>query len=145
MIIPDVNLLLYASIDAFAEHAAARRWWEERLNGDVEIGLAGVALFGFVRIATNPRIFDPPLPLEDCLARVESWLERTQVSFLLPGPRHLDIAFRLLCELGVAANLTTDVQLAALAIEYQAELHSNDADFARFPQLRWINPLEKRR
>lgn len=142
MIVPDVNLLLYATIDAFAEHAAARRWWEERLNGDVEIGLAGPALFGFVRIATNPRVLDPPLAVDDCLACVESWLERPQVSFLLPGPRHVELAFRLLRHLGVAANLTTDVQLAALAIEYQAELHSNDADFARFSQLRWVNPLE---
>ena len=71
-------------------------------------------------------------------------IERPQASFLLPGPRHLEIAFRLLRHLGVAANLTTDVQLTALAIEYQAELHSNDADFGRFPQLRWINPLETR-
>ena len=141
MIIPDVNLLLYASIDAFEEHPAARRWWEKLLNGEVEIGLASPALFGFVRIATNPRIIDPPIPVEECLERIESWLVRTQVSFLLPGPRHLELAFRLLRNLGVAANLTTDVQLAALAIEYQAELHSNDADFGRFPQLRWINPL----
>jgi len=145
LIVPDVNLLLYATIDAFAEHAAARRWWEERLNGDAEIGLAGAVLFGYIRIATNPRVFDPPLPVDDCLARVESWLSRPQVSFLLPGPRHIEIAFRLLRELGVAANLTTDVQLAALAIEYQAEIHSNDADFARFPQLRWIDPLAARR
>lgn len=144
MIVPDVNLLLYATIDAFAEHAAARRWWEERLNGEAEIGLAGPALFGFVRIATNPRLLDPPLPVDDCLACVESWLERPQVSFLVPGPRHVELAFGLLRQLGVAANLTTDVQLAALAIEYQAELHSNDADFARFPRLRWINPLETR-
>lgn len=142
MIVPDINLLLYANIDAFPEHGAARAWWEEQLNGEAEIGLAGPALFGFVRIATNPRVLDPPLPVDDCLERVESWLERPQVNFLLPGPRHIDIAFQLLRRLGVAANLTTDVQLAALAIEYQAELHSNDADFGRFPQLRWINPLE---
>jgi toxin-antitoxin system PIN domain toxin len=141
LIVPDVNLLLYANIDAFPEHAAARAWWEDRLNAETEIGLAGPALFGFVRIATNPRVIDPPLSVDDCLGRVESWLERPQVSYLLPGPRHLDIAFRLLRHLGVAANLTTGAQLAALAIEYQAELHSNDADFGRFPQLRWANPL----
>lgn len=140
-----MNLLLYASIDAFQEHPAARRWWEELLNGEVEIGLSSPAVFGFVRIATNPRVIDPPMAVEECLGRIESWLARTQVSFLLPGPRHLELAFRLLRNLRVAANLTTGVQLAALAIEYQAELHSNDADFARFPQLRWINPLERSR
>lgn len=141
MIVPDVNLLLYAAVDAFPEHAAARAWWEAQLNGEAEIGLAGPVLFGFVRIATNPRVLHPPLPVDDCLAQVESWLERPQIDFLLPGPRHIEIAFRLMRQLGAAGNLTTDVQLAALAIEYQAELHSNDADFGRFPQLRWINPL----
>lgn len=144
MIVPDVNLLLYAVVDAFAEHAAAHAWWEAQLNGETEIGLAGPVLFGFVRIATNPRALRPPLPVDDCLARVESWLERPQVNFLLPGPRHIEIAFRLMRQIGAAGNLTTAVQLAALAIEYQAELHSNDADFGRFPQLRWINPLETR-
>lgn len=144
MIVPDVNLLLYAVVDAFPEHAAARSWWEARLNGEAEVGLAGPALFGFVRIATNPRVLHPPLPLNDCLAQVESWLERPQIDFLLPGPRHIEIAFRLMRRLGAAGSLTTDVQLAALAIEYQAELHSNDADFGRFPQLRWVNPLDAR-
>ena len=70
---------------------------------------------------------------------------RPCVRFLAPGPRHLEIAFRLLRHLGTAANLTTDAQLAALAIEHQAELHSSDADFGRFPELRWRNPLAPRR
>jgi predicted nucleic acid-binding protein len=81
------------------------------------------------------------MTVQDALGRVDEWFRRPQVRFLQPGPRHLDIAFRLLRKLGTAANLTTDVQLAALAIENQAELHSNDSDFGRFPELRWINPL----
>lgn len=141
MIIPDVNLLLYATISTFAEHARARSWWEAAINGEDEIGLPAVTLFGFVRIATNPRIFAPPLRVEEAVAEVEAWLQRSNVRFLGPGPRHLDVAFRLLRRLGTAANLTTDVQLAALAIEHQAELHSADADFSRFDQLRWVNPL----
>ncbi|MCI0570171.1 MAG: type II toxin-antitoxin system VapC family toxin [Myxococcaceae bacterium] len=141
MIVPDVNLLLYASIRGFAEHARARRWWEEALNGDVEIGLAAPALFGFIRLSTNPRVFDAPMPVEQAVERVKEWLERPHVRLLLPGARHLEIAFRLLSELGSAGNLTTDVQLAALAMEHQAELHSNDSDFSRFPGLRWTNPL----
>jgi toxin-antitoxin system PIN domain toxin len=141
MIVPDVNLLLYATLSAFPEHARARLWWEALLNGDDEVGLAAPALFGFLRISTNPRVFDPPLSVERALAHAESWLTRPLVRFLLPGPRHLEIAFRLFREVGTAANLTTDAQLAALAIEYQAELHSNDTDFGRFSQLRWVNPL----
>jgi uncharacterized protein len=72
---------------------------------------------------------------------VEEWLARPHVHFVQPGPRHLEIAFALLRHTSAAAQLTTDAQLAALAIERQGEVHSNDTDFGRFPQLRWINPL----
>jgi hypothetical protein len=141
MIVPDVNLLLYAHIEAYGEHRKARVWWDTLLNGRTEVGVAGPVLFGFVRVATNRKLFDPPMSVADALAWVRGWLARPNVRFLSPGPRHLEIAFRLLDQLGAAANLTTDVQVAALAIEYQAELHSNDADFGRFTQLRWVNPL----
>ncbi len=141
MIIPDVNLLLYAHIAAFREHARSKVWWERALNGATPIGLAAPALFGFVRLATNRRVHDPPMSVDAALAHVEGWLARQHVQFLVPGPRHLQIAFALLRRLGAAANLTTDVQLAALALEQRAELHSNDADFGRFSGLRWSNPL----
>lgn len=141
MIVPDVNLLLYAQVSAFPEHAAARRWWEGLLNGEATVGLSLPALFGFIRIATHPRILRPPMAVPGTIEVVEGWLARPQVQLVQPGPRHLEIAFGLLRQLGTAANLTTDVQLAALAIEHQAQLHSNDGDFGRFPQLRWVNPL----
>lgn len=143
MIIPDVNLPLYAHVDGLPRHVQARRWWERVLSRGEEIGLGGPALFGFLRIATNPRILDPPLAVDDAVGRAEEWLTRRHVQFLLPGPRHMEIAFRLLRQLGTAANLTSDVQLAALAIEYQAELHSNDTDFGRFSELRWVDPLRE--
>lgn len=141
MIIPDINLLLYATISGFPEHARARSWWEDLLAGTADVALTGTTVFGFIRISTNPRIFDRPLAVDDALDRVEEWLGQPPVRFLLPGPRHVEIAFRLLRHLGTAGNLATDVQLAAHAIENQAELHSNDGDFARFPELRWTNPI----
>jgi uncharacterized protein len=141
VIIPDVNLLLYAEIDAYPQHEAARSWWEDSLSGDGGVALPSVAIFGFLRIATSRRIFENPLALPDALMRVETWLERSNVMFLGPGARHLETAFRLLRELGTGGNLTTDVQLAAYAIENQAELCSNDLDFGRFAGLRWTNPL----
>jgi len=141
VIVPDVNMLLYAHVSGFAEHAKARRWWEDLLNGDREVAIAAPALFGFVRLATNPRVFDRPLAVRDALERIEAWLSRPHVRFVLPGHRHLEIAFDLLRELGAAGSLTTDVQLAALAIEHQGEVHSSDADFGRFRRLRWVNPL----
>jgi predicted nucleic acid-binding protein len=72
---------------------------------------------------------------------VTDWLHQPSVRFLPPGPRHLDIAFDLLHGIGTAGKLTTDIQLAALALENDAEMHSNDSDFGRFPGLRWVNPL----
>jgi toxin-antitoxin system PIN domain toxin len=141
VIVPDINLLLYANIAGFPQHAAARAWWEGLLGGGAEVGLPLPTMFGFLRLATSARVFDRPMSMDDALARVEAWLARDAFRVLLPGPRHLEIAFRLLRALGTARDLTTDVQLAAMAIEYQAELHSNDADFARFAELRWVSPL----
>jgi toxin-antitoxin system PIN domain toxin len=141
VIVVDVNLLLYATFSTFAQHAAAFAWLEGVLNGDEQLLLPGASVFGFIRIATNPRIFETPLRVEQALAVVDSWMAQPHVHFLAPGPRHLEIAFQLLRQLGAARNLTTDVQLAAHAIENQALLCSNDSDFARFDGLRWLNPL----
>src|SRR5215831_3468092 len=99
MIIPDVNLLLYAVISGFAEHSASRRWLEQCINGHSEVGLSSPALFGFIRISTNPRIFDSPLPVDKAVQTIDEWFSFPNVRFLLPGPRHLDIAFRLLRQL----------------------------------------------
>ena len=141
MIIPDVNLLLYAVVTAFPQHGAAHTWWEETINSAVEVGLASPAIFGFIRIATNPRVLSPPLPVEAATGYISTWLSQPNISHLIPGPRHLEIAFGLLAGVGTGGNLTTDVQLAALALEYDADICSNDADFARFPGLSYLNPL----
>jgi len=141
VIIPDINLLLYASIEAFPEHQAARKWWASCLEGKVEIGIVDPVLFGFIRIATNRRIFEPPMTVGAATNLVQGWLARPNVRTVVPGPRHLQIAFDLLNSLGSAGNLTTDIQIAAFALENQAEVHSADVDFARFSGLRWSNPL----
>jgi hypothetical protein len=141
MIVPDVNLLLYAEIAAYPEHAKARAWWEKALSGDEDIGLAPPAVFGFVRIATNPRVFDPPMSVDDATARVERWLARPNVRTLVSTPHHVATVLAMLRKVGTAANLTTDAQLAVYAIENGATLHSNDTDFDRFDGLSWKNPL----
>ncbi len=141
MIVPDVNLLLHAHDSQSPRHEAAREWWEALLNGVGGIGLPWVAMLGFVRIATNPRVFDNPLDVVGACRQVRAWLGRPQTAIVHPGDRHADILFSLLEEVGSAGNLTTDAHLAALAIEHQAELHSTDADMARFPGLNWTNPL----
>jgi hypothetical protein len=143
VIIPDVNLLLYATITGFPQHERSRIWLEEVLNGPDLVGLTSPALFGYIRIATNGRVLESAMTVADALARVQGWLGQPNVRFVVPGPRHLEIAFGLLETTGAAANLTTDVQLAASAIEQDADLYSNDTDFGRFPDLRWVDPLKR--
>jgi toxin-antitoxin system PIN domain toxin len=141
LIVPDVNLLIHAYNRESPVHAAAREWWEDALNGTQPVGLAWVAILGFVRIATHRHVLTRPMPVRAATDRARTWLARPQVAVLHPGARHAEVLFGLLDALGTAGNLTTDAHLAALAIEHQAELHSTDADFERFAGLRWRNPL----
>lgn len=141
MIVPDVNLLLYAVVSGFPQHDRAHAWWEETINSNTRVGLTQPALFGFLRIATNARVLQSPLAVNDAINYVHDWLAQPNVDLLTPGPDHLGIALALLEDIGTAGNLTTDVQLAAYAIEQRAEVYSNDTDFGRFPDLMWINPL----
>ena len=141
MIVPDVNLLIHAYSSESPVHEAARPWWEGLLNGSQSVGLPWASMLGFIRVSTHRQIFANPLPVATACAHVSAWLAQPSVTVLDPGARHAEILFRLLESLGTAGNLTTDAHLAALAIEHQAELHSTDADFARFPGLRWSNPL----
>jgi toxin-antitoxin system PIN domain toxin len=141
MIITDVNLLVYAHNRAAAQHEAARRWWEDLITRQQPIGLPWAVVFGFVRLVTHASVLATPLAPLDALARVRGWLAQPEVRVVEPGPRHLGIVEDLLRATGVAGSLTTDTHLAALAIEHQADLHSNDSDFRRFPGLRWVDPL----
>lgn len=142
MIIPDLNLLIHAYNSASPVHAEARGWWEELLSRPAPaVGLAWVVVLGYVRLTTHPRVMANPLTASAACADVESWLAQPQVTLLHPGERHAVTLFHLLRNLGTAGNLTTDAHLAALAMEYQATLHTTDADFARFSGLRWENPL----
>lgn len=141
MILPDVNLLVYAYNAEAAAHRKARSWWEDLLSGDEPVGLPWVVSCGFLRIMTHRSVLVNPMEVTAALGHVRSWLAVPNVEVLEPGPRHLEFLERALRAVGVGGNLVTDAQLAALALEYQAEIHSNDADFGRFPGLRWRNPL----
>jgi uncharacterized protein len=141
VILPDVNLLVYAYNRDAREHVAARAWWQELLSSNEMVGLPWAVTCGFIRLMTHPAVLVRPLDPSRAVAHVRSWLDQPNVEVLDPGPRHLELLDRLLGELGIAGNLTTDAHLAALAIEHQCELHSNDGDFARFSGLRWRDPL----
>jgi toxin-antitoxin system PIN domain toxin len=141
LIVPDISLLVFAHNEAAPRHAAARAWWEALMTGRERVGVPWVVAIGFVRLVTHPAVLDQPLAPGAAIARVRRWFSREQVQSLDPGPRHLLILEQLFASTGVGGSLTTDTHLAALAIEHQCELHSCDADFGRFPGLRWRDPL----
>lgn len=141
MIIPDLNLLLYACDSSSRFHPAALAWWRSCLTGTEPVGLPRVVLFGFVRLTTSGRVFRQPMTPVEAAEHVWLWLEQPPVQLLEGGPDHVGKVLELLAGLGTAGNLVTDAQLAALALDHDAVLHTTDADFTRFPGLRWFNPL----
>ena len=142
MIVPDVNLLVYAYNSDAPRHAEAKAWWEDLLSSSEPVGLPWATTLGFIRLMTHRAVLATPLAAEQAISHIRSWHRRPNVSVLDPGPRHLELLDHLFRALGTAGRLTTDAHLAALAIEHQCELCSNDADFARFPGLRWSDPLK---
>lgn len=142
MILPDVNLLVYAYNARDPRHDPAKAWWEASVNGSVPVALAWVTAAGFIRLMTHPRLLAAPMTAPEATRRVRQWIDHPNVMVIQPGRRFASLFLDAIDALGTAGNLTTDAHLAALAIEHQAELHSNDADFSRFPGLRWRNPLQ---
>lgn len=141
MILVDANLPLYAENRTSSCHEEAREWWDAQLSGSSPVCLCWPVINAFVRIGTNPRIFDRPLTLDEATDRVSSWLAQPCVRIIHATERHWDVFRELLLNSQAAANLVTDGHLAALAIEHGCELCSTDRDFSRFPRLKWRNPL----
>ena len=144
MNILDANLLIYAVNRDFPLHAKAKSWLEKSLDGVELVGFYWLAILAFVRLTTRPGLFQRRLSPEGAFDLVEEWLDQPSARIVQPGPRHLSLLRGLLTPLGTAGNLTSDAHLAALAIEQDAQLCSGDNDFARFPGLRWKNPLTGR-
>lgn len=141
MLIPDLNLLLYATNTDAPLHASAGAWWREALAGSEPVGVAPVVAFGFVRLTTHPRVFTRPLSVVDAIKTLRAWLALPGVTPLTSDLRHLEITLALLQGAGAAGNLTIDAQLAAHAIQQDATLLTTDTDFLRFDGLRFRNPL----
>ncbi len=143
MIIPDINLLIYAYMEGTPFHESSKKWLEEVLSSRETVGIPWIVSHGFIRIITNPRISAQALHPERAVAHVRSWQALHTVMIPSPGPRHLDILGELLEGIGAAGRITSDAVLAAIAIEHQGELFSNDSDFSRFSGLMWRNPLDR--
>jgi uncharacterized protein len=143
MILVDANLLLYAEDSLSEQHHDARVWWDEQLSGSEPICLCWPTLNAFLRIGTNARLHRRPLSLKEAIERVQSWIDQPCVRLIQPTEHHWPIFQRLLSEGKAVANLVADAHLAALALEHNCELQSTDSDFARFPELKWNNPIAR--
>jgi len=141
MILVDANILLYAENSEGRLHEAACEWWDHQLSGTMPVCLCWTVINAFIRIGTNPRVYDAPLTIEQALARVQSWLEQPCVRIITPTSQHWKTLKNLLRKSQAVGNLVSDAHLAALAIEHGCVLYSTDADFARFQSLKWRNPL----
>jgi len=141
VVLPDLNLLLYAYNPHMPQHATARRWWEGAMTSEELIGLPFEVSFGFIRVATNPRLGAAQIPFADARRVVEGWLQLPQVRSLAPSAQHSARVMDLVTAAMPAGPVLSDAILAARAIENRATLFTNDADFARFPGLVWENPL----
>lgn len=141
MILVDANLLLYAEDKLSPYHDPARTWWDAQLSGTAPVCLCWTVLCAFIRIGTNPRVFEHPLSLEQAVSRVQTWLDQPCTRLIHTTERHWVVFQEILLHGKAIANLVTDAHLAALAIEHGCELFSTDADFARFPKLKWRNPI----
>ena len=141
MIIPDANLILYAYDSESPFHRESARWWSALLSDIEPIGLCPVVVFAFLRLSTHGKVFENPLTVREAGQHITSWLARPNVRLLVAGPSHVEAVCRLLTKAGTGGNLVTDAQIAALALEYGATVHSADTDFARLAGVRWENPL----
>jgi uncharacterized protein len=142
MILVDANLLLYAHDAGSAHHSAARNWLENTLSGDEQVGLAWAAVLAFLRVGTNTRLRRDAPTLDEAIAIVAGWFECPTVTLLNPGERHWEILREMMTKGQARGPLVTDAHLAALAIEHGAALATTDRDFARFPGLKFFNPLD---
>lgn len=140
MILVDASLLIYATTTSMRQHQAAKTWLDGRLSGTAQVALPWPSLLAYLRIVSNPRLFEHARPVMDAWKQVTDWLAAERVWIPHPTAEHAQV-FEHLLPFTTTPNLVTDAHVAALAIEHGLTLCSTDGDFARFPGLRWENPL----
>jgi toxin-antitoxin system PIN domain toxin len=146
MYLVDANILVYSTDSNAKQHEQARDWLDENLAGQPGyVALPWPSLLAYLRLVTNPRIYSPPATISDAWDRVEEWLGRPAAWIPAPGDRHRLILGRLLAAARPSGNLIPDVHLAALAAEHGLTVVSTDTDFARFPEVPWLDPVNPRR
>jgi toxin-antitoxin system PIN domain toxin len=142
MILPDVNVLVYAFREDAPEHRQYRKWLLERVESSEAFGLSELVLSGVVRVLTHPRVFDPPTPIAAALEYCDALRAQPNAVVLSAGERHWEIFSALCTRVRAKGNVVPDAYHAALSIEHGCEWVTADRGFARFPGLRWRHPLD---
>jgi len=142
MLLPDVNVLVYAFRRENPRHPEYRNWLEDVVNGPTAYGMSDLVLSGFVRVVTHPRVFREPDPVGRALAFASALRDQPHCVHIAPGERHWAIFEDLCTRVQAKGNLVADAFLAAIAIENGCEWITTDGDYARFPGLRWRHPLD---
>ncbi|MCP3822495.1 type II toxin-antitoxin system VapC family toxin [Streptomyces sp. A3M-1-3] len=142
MILCDVNVLVYAYWEEDERYTTYHPWLQERINGDEPVAFNSTVASGFLRVVTNPRIFERPSTPEKAFAFLQELRKAPNALPLREGPRHWEIFENLCRKVGARGNLVPDAYFAALAIESGSTFYSADRGFARFPGLKWSHPLE---
>lgn len=143
MIIPDVNILIYAHNQSAREHTKAKKWLEDAINSGIAILLPWIVISSFIRITTSPNILSNPLTTYASISRIKNLLSYSNVNIISPSEKHLEILENFTTSIDIEGRNFTDAQIASLAIEYNATLCSNDTDFLKYPGLKLENPLKK--
>ena len=141
MILPDVNVLVLAHRSDQPDHAQVRAWLEDEVNSDRPFALADLAVAGFVRVVTHPRIYHQPSTLAKAIAFIDGLAAQPTAVPVSAGARHWPIFRDLLEKSDARANLVPDAHLAAIALEHGATVATRDRGFARFPGLPWLDPI----
>ena len=141
MKIPDANLLLYAVNEDAAQHEKAKAWLKGVLSGSEPVGFDWTVLIAFLRISTNPRASQRPRSPGEAWGFVEAWLASEVAWVPTPTDNHGRVLEGLIKTHHITGKLVNDADLAALAIEHGLTVISADTDFARFPEIRWENPI----
>jgi toxin-antitoxin system PIN domain toxin len=141
VIVLDANILLYAYDATSSRHKRALNWLESTFSGTAPVGLPWQTITAFLRITTNPNLPGDRFTAEEATQIVGRWLEQPNIRLLAPGDNHWSYLRQMIVDGQAQGPLITDAQLAALTIESGGILHTTDRDFARFPGLRWTNPL----
>lgn len=141
MVLPDVNVLVYAYRRDSANHAGCRDWLAGTVNADAPYGCSELVLSGFLRVVTHPKVFVSPSRLDEALAFADQLRHQPNAVAIAAGARHWEIFRRLAVEAGARGNLLPDAYLAAMAIENGCEWITTDRDYSRFRGLRWRHPL----